>query len=257
MKIYIITHKKFEPKLEIPSKDYQVLLVGAASNKQNLNTYLRDDQGENISLKNKNFCELTGIYWIWKNSEEKIVGVDHYRRYFVKDLKEKRLLTEDDVKKYLKNNDIILPQKDPFIFRGKTAAQYFGDCHDPLIWTLCRNIIEKKYPNYLADFDWFSYQKTAYCYNMFISSADLINEYNEWLFDILFSLESQIDIKKYDSYNQRMYGFVSERLINVWVHHKNLKVKEVPVYFTEHIPVHTKLKNMIKLKILKAKLQRK
>jgi HPr kinase/phosphorylase len=59
---------------------------------------------------------------------------------------------------------------------------------------------------------------------MFISNKKLFNEYYNWLFDILFELESRIDISEYDDYNKRIYGFLSERLFNVWLEYKNLKV---------------------------------
>ena len=65
---------------------------------------------------------------------------------------------------------------------------------------------------------------------MFISSKKIFDDYYQWLFDILFELENRIDISSYDDYNKRIFGFMSERLFNVWVHHQNLKLKEVPVY---------------------------
>ena len=65
---------------------------------------------------------------------------------------------------------------------------------------------------------------------MFISSKKIFDDYYNWLFDILFELESKIDISNYDDYNKRIFGFLSERLFNVWVKYQDLKLKEVPVY---------------------------
>ena len=82
MKIYVITHKAF--KDFAPRSLYVSLLVGADINKGK-NFYLKDNStADNISSKNKNYCELTGAYWIWKNVKEDIVGICHYRRYFCK-----------------------------------------------------------------------------------------------------------------------------------------------------------------------------
>lgn len=231
MKIYVITHKSFDKNLIKNKKIYYPLLVGVENGNKGESSYLRDNFGsDNISSRNKSFCELTGIYWVWKNQDNDIVGFNHYRRYFVN--KDKELLTEENIKAILDKYDVILPKRDPYAFLGKTAAQYFGDRHDPLIWTLCRDIIKDKYENYLDDFDWYSNQYQGYSFNMIIARQSIINEYNKWMFDILFELSKEINIEKYTGYNQRMWGFLSERLINVWIHHKMLKVYECPVLFT-------------------------
>ena len=177
VKIYVITHKKFDDKIIRANKGYYPLLVGKAIGNTEKVNYLADNVADNISEKNKSFCELTGIYWVWKNQKSNIVGFDHYRRYFVnKD--SNTLLLSDDIEKILKEYDAILPQKEPDAFLGKTAAQYFGDRHDPLIWTLCRDVIKEKYPNYVKDFDWYSYQYSGYSYNMIITHQNIMNEYN-------------------------------------------------------------------------------
>ena len=228
--IYVITHKRFDDSLFKNKKIYSALLVGKALGNSGKEYYLNDALGENISFKNKSYCELTGLYWMWKNSDSKILGLEHYRRYFVNNSKDKQLLTKTQIVNDLASYDIILPKKDPLIFMGKTADQYFGDVHDPLVWTLTRNIIEKDFPQYLSDFDWYSTQYTGYSYNMMIASKEIVDEYCKWLFKILESLEKIVDLKKYNNYNQRMFGFVSERLLNIWIKHNNLKVKEYPVW---------------------------
>ena len=77
--IFVATHKKFE--FPLPD-NYIPILVG--SYKFDLSIYQRDDDGEfQISYKNKNYCELTGLYWIWKNIRTDYVGLCHYRRYFI------------------------------------------------------------------------------------------------------------------------------------------------------------------------------
>lgn len=233
LRIYVITHKKFDDNLIKNSKEYYPLLVGKAIGNKGSESYLKDDSGNNISNKNKSFCELTGIYWAWKNQNTDIVGFDHYRRYFI-NKKNGKILSSEDITSILKKLDAILPQKEPDAFLGKTAAQYFGDRHDPLIWTLCRDVIKEKYPSYVKDFDWYSYQYSGFSYNMIITTKNIMDKYNSWLFDILFTLEKQIDLNNYTDYNQRMWGFVAERLINVWIHHQKIKVAEYPVKFIGH-----------------------
>ena len=56
-----------------------------------------------------------------------------------------------------------------------------------------------------------------------------MDQYCEWLFDILKKLESKVDISDYDNYQQRIYGFLAERLLNVYCKHNKLKIKYLPV----------------------------
>lgn len=79
-RIYVMTHKAIEP---ISNDIYLPLHVGKKG-KEDLG-YPGDDTGDSISEKNNHYCELTGLYWIWKNVRCDIVGICHYRRFFVKD----------------------------------------------------------------------------------------------------------------------------------------------------------------------------
>lgn len=97
MAIYVITHKKFNPPFRL--FDRKTLLVGAE--KSNLSGFdYYDNLGKNISYKNKNYCELTGIYWLWKNVSDDYIGVEHYRRLFSHSFLKKSLLNDDEIKKF-------------------------------------------------------------------------------------------------------------------------------------------------------------
>ena len=201
MKIYIISGNK---KPLINEKDYELLQVGADINKDINISEIKDNTGDNISKKNRNYCELTGLYWIWKNSKEKIIGLVHYRRFFYKKVffKKEEVISNKDVNEILKNYDIILPTMGHTYM---TVYDQYDKYHDIEDLLLCGKIIE------------------------------IIDEYCEWLFDILFESEKTIDktLEKKDKYNKRVYGFLSERLFNVWINTKKLKVKELPVYNVE------------------------
>ena len=66
---------------------------------------------------------------------------------------------------------------------------------------------------------------------MLVTKENIYSRYCSWIFPILNEIEKNINLDDYDDYNQRMIGFIAERLMNVWVHHNNFKVKEIPVYF--------------------------
>lgn len=231
IKIYIATHKKFnEPNLE----GYIPIQVGASLGEKL--PYLADNSTpDNISSKNKNYCELTALYWIWKNDKSDIVGLTHYRRYFYKNKlsnKFENLLDIQEISEILENYDIILPKQFKLKYtiekQYQLCHQHVEDLHE------CGKIIEEKYPEYVEAFNYTLKQKKIYACNMFITKKEKLDNYMQWLFDILFELEKRIDITEYNAYNQRVFGFLSERLFNVWIHKNNdMKIKEMTVYNTE------------------------
>lgn len=232
--IFVAAHKKAkfpDDKMYIPIR------VGAALNKDDFG-YVRDDTKDNISNKNKSFCELTATYWIWKNDKSDIVGLTHYRRYFFKRKKKmdfKNILNKKDIISILKDYDIIVPNR-TFIIKHNAKNSWYKT-HIAKDYDLVRDIISEKYPDYLESFDKFSRKKTLYICNMFITRKEIFDDYYSWLFDILFELEKRVDISKYDDYNKRLFGFMSERLFNVWLlNHKELKIKRMPVYNTDKRP---------------------
>lgn len=224
--IYIATHKKFDvPQL----KKYCPIQVGAMKN-HDLG-YMRDDEGENISIKNTNYCELTGVYWIWKNCEDQYKGLVHYRRYFgrynIK--KRKKIIYSYDelVQLIQEGNDIILPKKEYFLQSAKEEIMML--CCTPDIFDNLRKCIKEIYPEYINEFDAFFAENQCSLFNMMFCKAKYFDEYCEWLFSILFELEKKVNLEKLNNYQKRIFGFLSERLLNVWVIHNHLTVKYINV----------------------------
>lgn len=215
--IYVVTHKKLDCILE----ERTVIGVG---NKSIENVCLYDNVGNNISEKNDSFCELTALYWMWKNSTSRIVGLEHYRRQFIKD---NRLLNKEEVTDILSAYDVILPQR---INLSSSIYHAFvkDNKEDDLI--VVRRIIEKKYPDYIEAFDNLRNTNRLYVCNMFIAKREIVDDYCKWLFDILFEAEKFIDLSDRTSYQKRLYGFLSERLLNVYMwKNKKIKIKEVKI----------------------------
>lgn len=234
IKIYVATHKEAEMPKE---KIYVPIRVGAALNENDFG-YVRDDTGDNISTKNKNFCELTATYWILKNDKSDIVGLTHYRRYFFKKWKNNKILNilnEEDINKILDKKDIIVPNS-TFIIKHNVEKSW-AKTHIKKDYDECRKIIAEKYPEYLDAFDNFSKSRVLYLCNMFIARKEIFDSYYNWLFDILFELENRTNLDDYDEYNKRLYGFMSERLFNVWlIKHSKLNVQKMPVYNIDRRP---------------------
>ena len=226
MKVYI---GEFKQKANINEEGYLHLQLGADKNqyiKDNL-----DNSGENISLKNPNYCELTGLFWIWKNVKADIVGLVHYRRFFYNSsfiLSKKKILTSKQVQKIMIKKDIIVPKKEYILFSN--VYKQYEKFHDITDLEKCGSIIKEKYPDYFDSFNKVMNSNNFYGCNMIIAKKEILNEYCKWLFDILFELEEQIDISKKDDYNKRVFGFLSERLFNVWLLKNNYNIQEKPVF---------------------------
>ena len=77
IKIIIATHKEYF----MPLDDVYLPVHVGKEGKADIG-YQGDNEGENISIKNPYFCELTGLYWAWKNLPNDYLGLIHYRRFF-------------------------------------------------------------------------------------------------------------------------------------------------------------------------------
>ena len=242
IKIYVVMHKKFNLKgLKLPAI-YENILVG-----NNDKCVVTDSTGDNISYKNKNYCELTALYWIWKNSKSRIVGLCHYRRFFLAPFYY-RPFNENEILKVLNNYDIIVPNKYPVI--TDNIYNDYKEKHISSDLDICREIIKKKYPDYLSSFDEFMMCDYYSPYNMFICKKELIDNYCVWLFDILFELEKRIDLSERDNYQKRVFGFLAERLFNVWIRKNNLRKFNSFILCTED-PLKYRLKIRFKQKFKK------
>lgn len=218
--MYIMAHKKFQ----VPDKNgYIPLQVGSTLN-EDLG-YQKDDTGIQISAKNKTYCELTGMYWIWKNIQCDNVGICHYRRYFVQD----ELLTIEYMEECLKTYDIIVPDSGMTMYEN--VYKHYENRHKIKDLNICGEVLLRKYPKDYAAFKWSLERNFMSLGNMVITSKTLYDEYCSWLFDILFEVEKRTNIENYDDYQKRVFGFLSERLFRTWLLNRPLKVREERVLF--------------------------
>lgn len=238
-KILVCCHKK---DYFWDGEEFLPIHVGKALNPQTELEIQGDDIGDNISTKNPNFCELTAQYWMWKNGpESKYVGLNHYRRYFDFNLKLPygtffKNVRETEIRKnppslpnldeVFESYDIILAK--PNIFPYSVAMDYIR-WHIHEDYDILRQVVAEKYPNYIRAFDHVMRKSNRLShYNMFVVRRKVFDEYSKWLFDILFEVESRVKISPYPA-QARIFGYMSERLLNVYVKHHRMKVKYVPI----------------------------
>ncbi|MBQ5852274.1 MAG: DUF4422 domain-containing protein [Lachnospiraceae bacterium] len=180
---------------------------------------LADNIGENISEKNKQFCELTGIYWIWKHAKEDIVGVEHYRRHFI---------LADDWKDRMMDNqiDVILPTP---LYVSPSLAQNYRDRHVASDWQFMLQYVKETKTEIYDKMNRFFEETSLYspC-NMFIMRKEVLNELCEWMFPIIFACAEHIGERE-DSYQKRYPGFLAERLMTFYFEMNREKYKVVYV----------------------------
>ena len=227
--IIVATHKPYwmpEDPVYLP------VHVGAAG-KESLG-FQRDDEGENISGKNPNYCELTGLYWAWKNLDADCIGLAHYRRYFSKGFgkdKKERILTKKDLEKRLSDTDVLLPK--PRHYWIESNYSHYAHAHHAADLDKTREILEEKCPEYIPAFDRCMKKTSGHRFNMFVMKKVLLDQYCTWLFGILFELEKRLDISSYSKNDSRVFGFVSERLLDVWIDTNSIPYKNTPYVFLE------------------------
>ena len=219
LKILVATHKPYRmPHDEV----FMPIQVGAANNPDM--GYARDDVGENISPKNANYCELTALYWAWKNLTCDYLGLVHYRRLFAVDV--------ECIRRLLRTTGVLLPQKRYYVLESNYS--HYIHAHHASDLDLTREIIADRHPRYLRSFDIVMRWRTGHRFNMFVMRKDMADDYCKWLFDILFELERRLDITGYSQYDARVFGFVAERLLDVWLHERRISHRNVPVVNLEN-----------------------
>ncbi len=230
IKIVIATHKKYW----MPSDPMYLPLHVGAEGKDKIG-YTPDNTGDNISAKNANYCELTGLYWAWKNLDADYIGLAHYRRHFsngkIFEEKKKRVISQKELEIYLNKEEIILPK--PRNYWIETNYSQYAHAHHAIDLDKTREILEERYPEYLDAWDASMKKTRGHRFNMFIMKKEKFDEYCAWLFDVLFELENRLDISRYNKNDSRVFGFVSERMMDVWIETKGYKYKDLPYVFME------------------------
>ncbi|WP_182995285.1 DUF4422 domain-containing protein [Pelobium manganitolerans] len=245
----------------LPLEDmYLPLFCGTLPIKDTLG-FLKDDTGENISSKNEFYSELTGTFWVWKNTNLPFTGVCHYRRYFTvspepwylklkyilfhpfktqvgpnpliytKNTKKwiPKILNFDQTRLILDDYDVILPVPRKFRYSIRTHYSKYHDVND---LNILEKIIIKDYPEMADTLQDVLNGNILYGNNMFVMKEARYRDFMQWWFDVLFKFEQSVDLESYKGYQRRILGFIAERTLTLWMIHNNLKIKELQlIYF--------------------------
>lgn len=253
IKVIIAAHKPYQ----MPADDMYLPVQVGAMGKESLG-YQRDDDGSHISDKNTAFCELTGLYWAWKNLHSDYVGLAHYRRHFKGKTKSKdvfeKVLSREEASCLLDTADVLVTKKRRYYIE----SIYTHYAHTLYIETLdtARDILSRKYPQYIPAFNRCMKRTYMHAFNMFIMKQDKLDEYCTWLFDILFELEEELKSNQYSPFHARYPGRVSELLLDVWLEHHGYAYKEVPFVYMEKINFLAKTTGFLQSKFANKKYEK-
>ncbi len=199
----------------------------------------QDNVGENISSKNKSYCELTTQYWAWKNVKADYYGFCHYRRFFsfnpnklkkndwgiieysaLNDkVMEELHLNEKDMRSYIENYDFLIAEGIPTQkLLAKSVYDHYEKAPELHIKDvkILLEIIKEKYPEISDTAEAFFKGKTFYPCNMFIMKRELFDEYSAMLFDILEEFENRVDMSLYSREGYRTTGHLGERMVGIF-----------------------------------------
>lgn len=217
--IVVATHKPYA----FPGEAcYLPVQAGAALNAAL--PFQSDAEGDSISERNPFWCELTALYWAWKNQPADFLGLMHYRRYLGHG---KRIATGEELRRALEKAPILLPRKRRYWI--ETNESQYVHAHGQESLTALKELMAQRCPEYLPAFERSLRKTSGHRFNMFVMRRDLCDEYCAWLFDLLFALESQ----RQDVEFPRIYGFLSERLMDCWLDCRGYAYREMTVVNTE------------------------
>lgn len=211
--------RKLEHTYEQP--DWQIpIQVGTALTNLRV-ADLCDNEGINISDKNVNYCELTALYWIWKNYLPKVmnrnqyIGLYHYRRVL-------DIGTEDIKKMKINNIDAVLPF--PMVCEPDIREHHKRYINE-VDWGATIQALEELQPLYAVAYaDIFS-QQYMYNYNILVAKASVLEAYCKWLFPILERVEELSNPKGWER-SDRYIGYIGENLLTLYFmfHQKDLMI---------------------------------
>lgn len=200
-------HRDKQLHTDLSKYDWEIpIQVGAALTQTRISRVC-DDCGENISGKNQEYCELTALYWIWKNDTSEYAGLCHYRRHFRMNREIMERIPRSGI-------DVILTI--PVLNFPDVRTTYVHD-HIEEDWNIMMEAIADLAPDYYETAKAVQDGVFYYAYNMFIARREILNDYCEWLFPILAYCEEKCsDRDGRDNYQSRYIGFLAERLMSIY-----------------------------------------
>lgn len=222
VRVLVAAHKPYW----MPSDSlYVPVCVGAYKNGP-IQGFASDDEGDNISRKNPRYCELTALWWGWRNLDSDAFGLVHYRRYFAGS-GERGVLTSAEAQALLAKAPVIVPRKRNYVI--ESISSHYAHTHDASHLGVLREAVGQVSPQRLGDFDACMRSTSAHMFNMFVMERDVLDSYCAWLFDVLAQVERRLDFEGMSAFQERCVGRLAELLLDVWLRGEGIAFTEVAV----------------------------
>ena len=268
IKIFVSCHKDFNV---LDNKLLHPIQVGTSLSSKKLDMLHDDDVSDGIkdeiSRKNKMYCELTAQYWAWKHVDADYYGFFHYRRYFTfkkvkkgsivlqrsvdkidDSLKVTENLNEEYMRSFIEKYDVIAPRPINLVV---TNGQQYGMGNNQFGEDLknCIDIICEDFPEMAKFAKHYMRMRHGHMCNMFIMKKEIFQDYCTWLFHILEKNEQQraVAYEEYNVQGYRVSGYLAERLCSMYLWYLQ-KVKKVKMASVDVIKFENCEKEEISLK---------
>lgn len=205
--------------------------------------YVGDDTGDSVSSRNAELCELTALWWVWRNVEADYKGLVHYRRHLgspslVRRLSRDRMgrfATGEELAGILGPGgaDAVLPRRRDYYV--ETVRSHWEHTLPAEQLEAARAVVGERDASDLEALDAVLSSRGAHMFNMMVMRSDLLDEYCSWLFPALHELGSRLPPSGYDPFNARYLGRVSEVLLDAWLLGRDLRVRELPTVSPEPV----------------------
>lgn len=175
---------------------------------------LTDDFGDNISHKNKQYCEMSAVYWIWKNTKNAWTGIEHYRRHL-------------HVKPEMLGNEVDAFLPLPYMCYPCTVNQFRRFVSEDVLQLLLKTL-EFLYPKQYSEYQRILYGQFQYTYNLVCARREVFEDYCNWFFSIVEYMEKHAEAVP-EIKETRALSYVAEVLTNLYYMHneKNWKLVHV------------------------------
>ncbi len=246
IKVLVACHKE---DLAIREDDvYMPIQVGKALYPELDFGFQCDNEGDNISDKNGSYCELTAIYWAWKNLKDvNVIGLCHYRRYFdfynqcnwpyavkafpVSHLPHLDFSIPESIAQQVRSGAVVAskPIHHPYSLGVDYCVHHYSEDMETIKAILHEN--HKEYEEAYAKV--IESNNLMRPFNMFLMNWADFEHYCDWIFAILKEAENRIRIEYYNPVQHRIWGYIAERLLNVWLYAEQKKVIGKPVIWLD------------------------